>query len=61
MRSVPTSVPSIVPRPPFGEQPPMMTAAMTSSSSERPAEGCALEAREVAIIAARPVSAPRSA
>ena len=35
--------------------------AMTSSSSERPAEGCALEAREVAIIAARPVSAPRSA
>ena len=52
--SVPITVPSMVPRPPDGAHPPMMQAAMMSSSSALPAVGCAAHARCCSVLRKAP-------
>ena len=55
---VPTTVPSMWPRPPNRLAPPMTTAAMALSSSFCPAIGVATEKLAMTIIPARPPRKP---
>ena len=59
--STPSSEPTMVPRPPLSSVPPMIAAAIASSSYRLAMAACAELACEVSMMAAMPQQSPESA